>query len=114
MLWCCGGILISILKPTTQSLLQTHHNRPPPSLIMSNFHLTAELNSIRVENGHMLHARIIQADGDHVHSEFDLNRCIGNQDGTYMDTYNLKPEASGHDQANTYNRTLCMGWSEYD
>ncbi|ROV95825.1 hypothetical protein VSDG_05173 [Cytospora chrysosperma] len=47
---------------------------------MSNFHLTAELNSIRVENGHMLHARIIQADGDHVHSEFDLNRCIGNQD----------------------------------
>lgn len=51
---------------------------------MSNFHYTAEIPSIRVENGHMLHARIFKAGGEHVHSEIDLNRFVGNQDGTYM------------------------------
>ncbi|ROV94269.1 hypothetical protein VMCG_08623 [Cytospora schulzeri] len=50
---------------------------------MSNFHHTAEIPSIRVENGHMLHARIIKADGEHVHSQFNLDRCIGNQDGHF-------------------------------
>lgn len=50
---------------------------------MSNFHYTAEIPSIRIENGNVLHARIFKADGEHVESQINLNDFIGNQDGHF-------------------------------
>ncbi|PSR90465.1 Cyanovirin-N [Coniella lustricola] len=51
---------------------------------MSNFHHSCEIDSCRVENGHILRCRVARADGEFVESEIDLNSCIGNEDGSFQ------------------------------
>jgi hypothetical protein len=52
-----------------------------------SFHLSAE--DIRIEDGHILKARLRTADGDWNDSEIDLNRYLGNDDG--KSTPSLRP-----------------------
>lgn len=51
---------------------------------MANFHYTAEIPSIRVEEGRFLRCLVAREDGEFVESEIDLDRVIGNQDGMYI------------------------------
>ncbi|KUI55824.1 hypothetical protein VP1G_03200 [Cytospora mali] len=51
---------------------------------MSNFHHTAEIPSIRVDEGHVLHCRVVREDGEHVDARIDLNSCIGNENGHFQ------------------------------
>jgi hypothetical protein len=44
-----------------------------------SFHYSAE--DIRVDDGHMLRARLQRADGEWNDSEIDLNNYIGNDNG---------------------------------
>lgn len=46
---------------------------------MPNFHASAE--DIRVDDGHILKARLQDAEGNYVDAEYDLNQAIGNEDG---------------------------------
>lgn len=45
------------------------------------FHESAQ--NIRVEDGHMLHAELCNVEGEWVEAEFDLNDCIGNNNGAF-------------------------------
>ncbi|EFQ93700.1 hypothetical protein CFE70_001556 [Pyrenophora teres f. teres 0-1] len=45
------------------------------------FYHTAE--NIRIDDGHMLRARLQTADGDWNDSEIDLNQCVGNDNGHF-------------------------------
>ena len=45
------------------------------------FYHTAE--NIRIEDGHMLRARLQRADGEWNDAEIDLNACIGNDNGVF-------------------------------
>lgn len=47
-----------------------------------SFHLSAE--DIRVDDGHILRARLGNGEGEHVDAELDLNTVIGNNNGTYV------------------------------
>lgn len=47
---------------------------------MPEFHASAE--DIHLDDGHILKARLINSDGEHVDAEVDLNDFIGNVDGT--------------------------------
>lgn len=49
-----------------------------------SFHYTAEEGSIRVEDNHILKARLQRADGEWQDAEIDLNNHIGNDNGTYL------------------------------
>lgn len=51
---------------------------------MSNFHHTAEGDSIRIEEGRFLHCRIAREDGEYVDAHMDLNCCIGNDNGRFQ------------------------------
>ena len=44
-----------------------------------SFHLTAE--DIRIDDNHMLRARLRNADGDLCDAEIDLNNHLGNNEG---------------------------------
>jgi hypothetical protein len=44
-----------------------------------SFHASAQ--DIRVDDGHMLRARLSNANGEEVDAEMDLNQFIGNRDG---------------------------------
>lgn len=46
-----------------------------------SFHLSAE--DIRVEDNHILKARLRNENGDWVDAEIDLNQHLGNQDGEF-------------------------------
>lgn len=46
-----------------------------------SFHYTAEEGSIRVEDNHILRARLQRADGEWQDAEIDLNQYIGNENG---------------------------------
>jgi hypothetical protein len=46
------------------------------------FYHTAE--EIRIDDGHMLRARLQTADGNWNDSEIDLNSCIGNDNGHFV------------------------------
>ncbi|KXX75652.1 Cyanovirin-N [Madurella mycetomatis] len=46
-----------------------------------SFHASA--SNIRVDDGHILRARLQKADGELVDAELDLNGCIGNSDGNF-------------------------------
>ncbi|EUC43135.1 hypothetical protein COCMIDRAFT_38868 [Bipolaris oryzae ATCC 44560] len=46
------------------------------------FYHTAE--NIRIEDGHILRARLQRADGEWNDSEIDLNSCIGNDNGHFI------------------------------
>lgn len=46
------------------------------------FHHSAE--DIRIDDGHILRARLQRADGEWNDSEIDLNNHIGNDNGTHM------------------------------
>lgn len=48
---------------------------------MSNFHLSAEIHTIRVEEGRVLRSRVAREDGEFVDAEMDLNCCVGNDNG---------------------------------
>lgn len=50
-------------------------------LIMSNFHHTCEIPSIRIDDGHILRCRVAREDGEYVDAEINLNSCIGNDNG---------------------------------
>ncbi|KAK4105443.1 Cyanovirin-N [Parathielavia hyrcaniae] len=45
------------------------------------FHESAA--DIEVSDGHILKARLKNMDGEEVDAEFDLNSCIGNNDGSF-------------------------------
>jgi hypothetical protein len=45
-----------------------------------SFHLTAE--DIRIEDGHVLVARLRRADGEMQDASIDLDNCLGNDNGT--------------------------------
>ncbi|CAN8101571.1 unnamed protein product [Discula destructiva] len=51
---------------------------------MSNFHETAEIDSIRLDDGRVLRCLIRREDGELQDAEMDLNCCIGNQDGSFQ------------------------------
>ncbi|ROV94818.1 hypothetical protein VPNG_09305 [Cytospora leucostoma] len=51
---------------------------------MANFHRTADIPSIRIDDAHILRARVTRNDGEHVDAEIDLNRYIGNIDGHFQ------------------------------
>lgn len=44
-----------------------------------SFHASAQ--DIRVDDGHILKARLQNTNGEEVDAEIDLNQCIGNNDG---------------------------------
>ncbi|KAK4132230.1 CVNH domain-containing protein, partial [Trichocladium antarcticum] len=46
-----------------------------------SFHASAQ--DIRVDDGHILRARLQNTNGEEVDAEIDLNQCIGNNDGTF-------------------------------
>lgn len=46
-----------------------------------SFHQSA--SDIRVEDGHILRARLTNMDGEEVEAEMDLNDVIGNNDGSF-------------------------------
>ena len=48
---------------------------------MSSFHASAQ--NIRVDDGHILRARLENPDGEKVDAEIDLNQCIGNNNGHF-------------------------------
>ena len=43
------------------------------------FHQSAQ--DVRVDEGHILRARLANGNGDWVDAELDLNQCLGNNDG---------------------------------
>ncbi|KAK4442595.1 cyanovirin-n family protein [Podospora aff. communis PSN243] len=47
-----------------------------------SFHASAQ--DIRVDDGHMLRATLLNADGEAVEAEFDLNTVIGNDNGNFV------------------------------
>lgn len=48
---------------------------------MSNFHETAEVSSIRIDEGRFLRCLLRRENGELEEAELDLNCCIGNIDG---------------------------------
>ncbi|KAK1999382.1 CVNH domain-containing protein [Colletotrichum falcatum] len=46
-----------------------------------SFHVSAQ--DIRVDDGHILRARLNNSNGDAVDAEYDLNDCLGNNNGTF-------------------------------
>lgn len=48
---------------------------------MTSFHASAQ--NIRVDDGHILRARLQNANGQEVDAEVDLNQFIGNNNGTW-------------------------------
>lgn len=54
------------------------HSKP---LFNMSFHISA--SNIRVEDGHILKATLLDADGNLVEAEFDLDKVIGNNDGNF-------------------------------
>lgn len=78
---------------------------------MSNFHHTAEIHTIRVEDGRILRSRVAREDGEFVDSEIDLDRCVGNDNGM------KGPKLVGlleHFGSLMTNRAICVGRREYD
>lgn len=49
---------------------------------MSNFYASSQ--DIRVDDGHILRARLRAEDGGEIDSEVDLNQFIGNDNGEYL------------------------------
>ncbi|OHF00959.1 CVNH domain-containing protein [Colletotrichum orchidophilum] len=49
---------------------------------MSNFHLSAQ--DTRVDDGHILRARLQNGNGDFVDAEINLNDFLGNDDGRFQ------------------------------
>lgn len=47
-----------------------------------SFHTSA--SNIRVDDGHILRARLRNTNGDEVDAELDLNSCIGNNEGRFQ------------------------------
>ncbi|KFA80691.1 hypothetical protein S40288_01754 [Stachybotrys chartarum IBT 40288] len=45
------------------------------------FHESAQ--NVTVEDGHVLRAELANVEGEHVEAEFDLNSCIGNNNGSF-------------------------------
>ena len=48
-----------------------------------SFHASAE--NIRVDDGHILRAVLDNGKGEKVEAELDLNTCIGNNNGWFLD-----------------------------
>ncbi|KAK2049406.1 CVNH domain-containing protein [Colletotrichum somersetense] len=46
-----------------------------------SFHVSAQ--DIRVDDGHILRARLTNADGESVDAEMNLNDCLGNNNGSF-------------------------------
>jgi hypothetical protein len=67
-----------------------------------SFHYSAE--NIRVDDNHMLRARLQRADGEWNDSELDLNNCIGNDNGMPSDCCTYAHLLTRH------NRLLPLGW----
>lgn len=49
---------------------------------MPNFHLSAE--DISLEDGHILHAKVANEEGEFLDSQLDLDYYIGNDDGNFQ------------------------------
>ncbi|KAJ4359497.1 uncharacterized protein N0V89_000052 [Didymosphaeria variabile] len=49
-----------------------------------SFHYSAEEGSIRVDDNHILRARLQRADGEWQDAEIDLNNHIGNENGSFF------------------------------
>lgn len=65
------------------------------------FYHSAE--DIRIDDGHILRARLRTADGEWNDSEIDLNTCIGNDNGNLLLVFNSA--------SLTLSRSLCLGRS---
>jgi hypothetical protein len=61
-----------------------------------SFHYSAD--NIRVDDGHMLRARLQRADGEWNDSEIDLNNHIGNDNGSFF----WDGEGFGHSAENVH------------
>ncbi|KAF9741144.1 hypothetical protein PMIN06_005569 [Paraphaeosphaeria minitans] len=48
------------------------------------FHYSAEEGSIRIDDNHILRARLQRADGEWQDAEIDLNNHIGNDNGSFF------------------------------
>lgn len=72
-----------------------------------SFHLSAE--DIRIEDNHILKARLRNENGDWVDAEIDLNQHLGNQDGEFTsdDSWRLRPSML------TLLRHDPLGWPRY-
>jgi len=57
-----------------------------------DFHASAQ--DIRLDDGHILRARLNTADGQQVDAEIDLNHYIGNNDGEWAPWYGFAFETS--------------------
>jgi hypothetical protein len=53
-----------------------------------SFHFSAE--DIRIDDGHILRARLQKADGEWNDAEIDLDNHVGNVDGKYLCTFAVK------------------------
>jgi hypothetical protein len=48
------------------------------------FHLSAEEDTIYIDDGHILRARLRNNDGDYVDAEIHLNNHLGNENGFFF------------------------------
>lgn len=84
-----------IKRPSQRRRLPVSPTLPTPHTLASHtyadmsFHQSAE--DVRVDDGHILRARIPNANGDMVDAECDLDQCLGNNNGTFW-----RPGQLGH------------------
>ena len=74
---------------------------------MSNFHASAQ--DIRLDDGHMLRARLTNMEGEEVDAEINLNDCIGNSEGKWTTPQLLFGRTTNSRHTS---RLLRVGWSE--
>jgi hypothetical protein len=74
-------LLIKLLLPFSLNLHKLFSNNSLRHITNMSFHYSAD--NIRVDDGHMLRARLQRADGEWNDSEIDLNNHIGNDNGTH-------------------------------
>ncbi|KAK7742258.1 hypothetical protein SLS53_004401 [Cytospora paraplurivora] len=65
---------------------------------MANFHLTADIPSIHIDDAHILRARVTRNNGEHVDASIDLNQYIGNIDDYSETAQNVRFHIEGENQ----------------
>jgi hypothetical protein len=93
----------SSLKPNSLSIYVLFSSIPLQTIINMSFHYSAE--NIRVDDGHILRARLQRADGEWNDSEIDLNNHIGNDNGTHAAVLCSNARLLIHND-----RQLLLGW----
>ncbi|POR39749.1 Cyanovirin-N, partial [Tolypocladium paradoxum] len=72
----CSAHGLRPLQTAAHTPTRTRAHAPVPTM---SFHLSAE--DIRVDDGHILRARLAAGNGEWRDAEFDLNEVLGNQNG---------------------------------